>query len=921
MRELLRDEGASLMDVGSQGRGRARVWLFGAAELDEGRFELRVDGVVRPLESKPLLVLRALLDAGGDVRSKDELLEAAWSPIIVSEASVTVAIGKLRLALDDRDHKVIVSVPRAGYRIGVEVRLASAEDGFRQVLNLAKGDTVPDRPQWRLEQRLGEGVWFVRHSKTGEARVFKFASTLDRLAGLRREAALSRLLHASLGERHEFARVLEWNFDAPPFSIESVFGGVSLAAWATAQGGLRAIPLDQRIALVAELARIVALAHSVGVLHLDIKPANVLIDGDQPRLRLVDFGAGTVTQAARAAAAGISGLESGETGGAAQGTAGYMAPELFDRSAPATTASDVYSLGVLLHQVVIGSFGRFPSPDWAREIEDPLLRADIEAAATGSPERRLISAADLAERLETLEARRRATAATAAAEIERFDLERRLERARLRRPWLALASLSLIVGMLGTTISAQRARREAASVLAENSFLADDLLARGDPARSGRPDETLVDAASHAEALVDKRFAAAPMVAARIHAALAAAFDSRSAWAPARDAYDRAIADYERAEGPASPHATLLLLERIPLETRSYEPGALGRAHTFLVEAEARVGRTGRLAMEARVWLDVDRGLEAEAQGRFAEAITLLNGAADSAEASPALFTPIQRFRFREREAHALMRATRFAECLAILDKLQPREALLLGPVHPETLLAVKVRVSALSQSGRSREALDLIDRFYPAFEAVLGATNRDTMMILADRGALERVLGRYDDAVRDGLLLHQRIVDMQGARAFYAFASLSDVALAQCRRGHATAGVTTAQDAWRGVRAIGGATSPWTQLLAETVAFCLIADHRPTEAVPFLDRVDPHTLAAILSDPVAAQEPALMRADVAFVSGDLVHARAFLAGPRAAYVGPTFDPYYARWTERLAKAIADAAAQPRADSRVTQAP
>ena len=907
------------MDGAADGRGRARVWLFGTAELNDGRFELRVNGVVRPLESKPLLVLRALLEARGNVLSKDELMEAAWAPLIVSEASVTVAIAKLRSALGDRDHVVIVSVPRAGYRIGVEVRLGSAEDGSRPALELAEGHFIPDRPQWQLERRLGDDVWLVRHIKTGETRVFKFASTLDRLAELKREAAFSRLLHASLGERREFARLLEWDFETSPFSIESVFGGVDLAAWASAQGGLQAISMDRRISMVAELARIVALGHSVGVLHLDLKPTNVLVDGDPPHLRLVDFGAGRVTGIA-SAAAGISGLASAQAEGQ-RGTMGYMAPELLDGSSPATTASDVYSLGVILHQMVIGDFSRFPSADWAREIEDPLLRADFEAAAAGNPARRLASAAALAERLETLDTRRQVSKAAAAAEVQRLDLERRLERTRLRAPWLVIASVLLIAGILGTGMSALRARREAAAVNAENSFLADDLLARGDPARSSRPDETLVEAASRAEASVDTRFAAAPVIAARIHAALAAAFDARSAWGPARNAYDSAIANYERAEGPASPHATLLLLERVPLETRSYEPGALGRAHAYLARAEARVGNAGRLAPEARVWLDVDRGLEAEAQGRFTAAITLLQGAVDRAEANPALFTPIQRFRFREREAHALMRATRFAECLAILDKLQPQEALLLGPSHPETLLTVKVRVSALSQSGRSGEALDLIDLSYPAFVAALGATNRDTIMMLADRTALERVLGRYDASLRDGLLLHQRIVDTQGPRAFYGFASLSDVALAQCRGGHAAAGVTTAENAWRGVRAVGSDASPWTQLLAETVAFCLIADHRGPEALPFLDRVDPHTLAKVLSDPVAAQEPSLMRADVAFVSGDLVHARALLEGPRATYPGHTFDPYDARWAARLGKAVENASAQSGAALRLTQAP
>ncbi|MFX8358772.1 protein kinase, partial [Acinetobacter baumannii] len=60
------------------------------------------------------------------------------------------------------------------------------------------------------------------------------------------------------------------------------------------------------------------------------------------------------------------------------GTLLWMAPELFEGSG-ATLQSDLYSLGVMLYQIVLGDFGRILAPDWHPDIEDDVLREDIDA--------------------------------------------------------------------------------------------------------------------------------------------------------------------------------------------------------------------------------------------------------------------------------------------------------------------------------------------------------------------------------------------------------------------------------------------------------------------------------------------------------------------------------------------------------------
>lgn len=109
---------------GELGRRRCR-WRFEECVFDEASWSLIVNGNRVTVETKPLELLRALLQDAGNLVSKDELLDRIWPNVTVVEGSLPTAVHKLRLALGDekRTAQIIETVPRIGYRLAVPVHV------------------------------------------------------------------------------------------------------------------------------------------------------------------------------------------------------------------------------------------------------------------------------------------------------------------------------------------------------------------------------------------------------------------------------------------------------------------------------------------------------------------------------------------------------------------------------------------------------------------------------------------------------------------------------------------------------------------------------------------------------------------------------------------------------------------------------
>ena len=153
----------SLLGSIAAAQGHAgRVWRFANCEFDELRRELRVNGRRVELESKPLDLLLQLLLHSGEVVTKEELLDAVWPSVMVVDGSLATAVSKLRKAMGDEQHPVVLTVFRIGYRLAVPVYCKTAAPVAAGLeLSFRSGDLVPGREQWRLE-RLVEQVRIER---------------------------------------------------------------------------------------------------------------------------------------------------------------------------------------------------------------------------------------------------------------------------------------------------------------------------------------------------------------------------------------------------------------------------------------------------------------------------------------------------------------------------------------------------------------------------------------------------------------------------------------------------------------------------------------------------------------------------------------------------------------------------------------
>jgi eukaryotic-like serine/threonine-protein kinase len=898
-----------------------RVWRFTDYEFDELGRELRVKGKPVELETKPLDILLQLLLHAGEVVTKEELLESVWPDVTVVEGSLATAVSKLRKAMGDDDHPVIVTVPRVGYRLAVPVYCKTIAAAVGPELGFKAGDVVPGRDQWRLKRAMdvsgSSEVWLAENPKTHEQRVFKFAADGVRLKGLKREITVSRFLRESLGDRPEFVRILEWNFETPPFSLESEYAGANLAEWAEVQGGLSKIPFATRLQLLIDVARAVAAAHDIGVLHKDLKPANILVvpgvrGGWQ--IKLADFGSASLFDPSRLQALGITNLGFTQTTSpgaqSLTGTLMYLAPEVLAGQSP-SAAADVYALGVMLYQLTVGDFRKPLAPGWEAEVADPLLREDIAEAASGDPAKRINSAAFLVDRLLTLDQRRIKRNELEAANLRAQVAERKLAEARARRPWVVFALIVLAVGV-GVSFALYRravrerdnANRQTAISSAINRFLSEDLLGRSNPFVGGKSGESLMDAIKQASPSIDRKFKDEPLIAARLHLTIAHALDNRTDFPDARQEFDRAAALFKQVDGDLSQDAIVVQLQRSTLEARSYEKDSLPLAKSILEQQKTLITKLKHPRPDLPVWLHSAQGMIALIENNAKSAAENFQAALDKVEALPE-FDESARLTFKQRLGFSYIRMGEGAKAEQTFRDLIVAFTRLAGPDSPNVLRVRLNLAQAFMIQNKHAEAVQEANAIYPEFVSHLGPDHELTMQLLTTRAQSEGSLALWDDAIRDDFAIHEIAVRKQGPLSFFAVATLADGSLAQCRAGHNREGESNARKAYETSEKAFGPRAGMTGGAAYSLASCLIGLGKLNEAAALLQQIDPPAVAQLAGDPDWGAGVTLAEAEIAYRRGNRDAAQAYLQTVTPVFARKDAEPFQKRTFESLKATLA----------------
>jgi len=344
---------------------------------------------------------------------------------------------------------------------------------------------------WLLIELLGSGgmgeVWRARRADgayEGEAAVKLLKRGMDSAAVLRRFAqerqALARLDHPHI------ARLFDAGLSPqglPYFVMEKVEGQAIDKA-------CEGLTVEQRLHLFLQLTEAVSHAHRHLLVHRDLKPGNVLVTAEG-QVKLLDFGIAKALDPLEGAPEDASQTQQGER----PYTPSYASPEQV-RGEPVSTATDIYSLGVLLYQMLTGirPYGRQASTprEAAQSVleEQPTRPSALSPGQVGDPQwpaRRRQLRGDLDNiLLKTLEkdpARRYASVdalgvdlrahmrgypVSARAPSPAYLLERFVQRNRLGVGLGLLALLALLGGLAGTLW--QKHEAEVARAQAEQRF-------------------------------------------------------------------------------------------------------------------------------------------------------------------------------------------------------------------------------------------------------------------------------------------------------------------------------------------------------------------------------------------------------------------------------------------------------------------
>ena len=648
------------------------------------------------------------------------------------------------------------------------------------------GDTVGP---YRLLRRLGEGGMGVVFEAEQERPVRrKVALKLIRW-GMDTEQVVARFESErqalALMSHPGIARVYDAGATVagrPYFAMELV-EGVPVTTHCDAER----LDTRARLDLFLRICDAVQHAHHKGIIHRDLKPSNILVttEGDRAVPKIIDFGV------AKATAQRLTERTVYTELGQLIGTPEYMSPEQAELSGEdVDTRTDVYALGVVLYELLVGALPFDPSglrqagfDEIRRRIREeepskPSTRvASLGAASTDAAAKRRTDPPTLRHQLrgdldwivmKALE-KERARRYTSAGELG-ADLLRHLHHepvlagpptaayrtrkfVRRHRALVAGAAAVLVVLVGGIVVSTRfaigqfrartEAERQARIAEAVAGFLRNDVLAAAGPERTPDRELTVRAALDAASGSIEERFHDEPVVQGSIHTTIGLTYGSLGVLESAERHLGSAVELFRATLGGDHPETLAAINNLGDLYTRM---GRYDDAEPLLVEVLETKRRTLGDEHDSTSASINNLGLLYREQGRLEEAEPLLAEGLDldrrlRGDEDDATLTSAHNLALLYQDLG------RMEEAQTLLEKTLDTRRRVSGASHPDTLAAVQVLAVLHGRQGRVDEAVELLRDLVEHRRAVLGDEHPDTLISMSSLATGLSRQGRLDEA------------------------------------------------------------------------------------------------------------------------------------------------------------------------------